>query len=1134
MRNRLILITLFFGVLLHGQGQPEINTTFPDLILPSPSVAALMKFEEIPVNNYSGLPDIKVPVFSENLHDKLELNIFLSYHPNGIKIKDLASDIGLGWSLNGIGSISRTVNGYPDEILEPNKKIGIYKSNPIASDINYYDALKVVNGQSTDYELLNEYLWGSDTYGYYDTKHDLWQYNFMGYSGRFIIEKKSNGNLEVKLLDNNTLKIINHYDNQSYFPTGFTVYDDYGYRYEFEVSEDTSTTSSMQSMSFSGIPKESLDYLYSFKSAFHLTKVYFEDVLLLDVVYRAGDTEQIINTSTKMVYADLGPNTITLPAFEALILQYLLPPLNSFSEDFVLGLFKPAQITSSLTNTYLTKKINHIEVINKGEIHFYYQTGRPDENYLNKQQVLVLKSIEVKDLYNNVVKKLNLNHTSYDATKTKLFLKGIVQEASNQTIPLYEFEYKIPPTVTGAFEDKWGYFKFLDLFGGNVDCDIHNVDSFVLNKMKLPTGGLVEYEYESNTYSHIGNQTQVNFDENEHNWNSTGTNVFITSINNNHAFFSISNPVNKVVFSSGIPDLSGSPDWALSLYRDNVEYPLYSQNSCINGFCIKTLENLPVGNYTLKLIVFTTNQNSLQSNLIVSADIKTKKTGENYKNYFYGGGFRIKSISTFEDSQNTLIPVTKKDYKYNLFNNIYSSGSLASFKPLFNYVAVKTIPQLALAIGVLPPYDIFYQVTSTVNVLNTGITKGSPVGYKNVAVDIHDLGKTEYEYTSPLDFPDEIVISTPSFSIPNISNEYKRGLLTSEKVYDVQNRKLKEQTFSYLFDEYNVISGLAIYGIYDTSFNSYPTYKLFPTYNDYINAKNNGHCITNNFAYNYCQIGEGLETFSNHVFIQRNPITERTGWPKLSQKNTKQYFYEGTTQNILETTEYFTYNSLNKKIAFHTVTDSRGDNLLTEYRYHTGNFIYDRNRIGEIEQIKQFKNSDLIGTQKIGYSNTFDNNIFHLPQVISTAKGAQSLESEVIFTKYDVSGKVLELQQADGIPVCFIYAYHHTQPVAKLENISYSQIPQNLITAIQTATDAQVYNEQAVLSALTALRNDPALANAMVTTYTYKPLVGVSSITDPKGYTATYHYDPFGRPEYVKDAEGNILSENQYHYRTQN
>jgi len=56
----------------------------------------------------------------------------------------------------------------------------------------------------------------------------------------------------------------------------------------------------------------------------------------------------------------------------------------------------------------------------------------------------------------------------------------------------------------------------------------------------------------------------------------------------------------------------------------------------------------------------------------------------------------------------------------------------------------------------------------------------------------------------------------------------------------------------------------------------------------------------------------------------------------------------------------------------------------------------------------------------------------------------------------------------------------------------------------------------------------------MISTYTYKPLLGVETMTDPRGYTMTYEYDNSQRLKRIRDAEGNIISENDYHYQGQN
>jgi YD repeat-containing protein len=53
----------------------------------------------------------------------------------------------------------------------------------------------------------------------------------------------------------------------------------------------------------------------------------------------------------------------------------------------------------------------------------------------------------------------------------------------------------------------------------------------------------------------------------------------------------------------------------------------------------------------------------------------------------------------------------------------------------------------------------------------------------------------------------------------------------------------------------------------------------------------------------------------------------------------------------------------------------------------------------------------------------------------------------------------------------------------------------------------------------------------MITTYTYKPFKGVTSVTDPKGSITSYTYDAAGQLIMVRDETGKILSENKYNYR---
>ena len=55
----------------------------------------------------------------------------------------------------------------------------------------------------------------------------------------------------------------------------------------------------------------------------------------------------------------------------------------------------------------------------------------------------------------------------------------------------------------------------------------------------------------------------------------------------------------------------------------------------------------------------------------------------------------------------------------------------------------------------------------------------------------------------------------------------------------------------------------------------------------------------------------------------------------------------------------------------------------------------------------------------------------------------------------------------------------------------------------------------------------------MVTIYTYKPLVGLTSETDPAGRTTYYEYDDFGRLELIRDQNDNIVKKYRYNHASQ-
>jgi YD repeat-containing protein len=58
-------------------------------------------------------------------------------------------------------------------------------------------------------------------------------------------------------------------------------------------------------------------------------------------------------------------------------------------------------------------------------------------------------------------------------------------------------------------------------------------------------------------------------------------------------------------------------------------------------------------------------------------------------------------------------------------------------------------------------------------------------------------------------------------------------------------------------------------------------------------------------------------------------------------------------------------------------------------------------------------------------------------------------------------------------------------------------------------------------------------SDAMMTTYTYEPLVGLTSETDPNGKSVFYEYDPLHRLRLIRDEDKNILKKICYNYAGQ-
>lgn len=225
LKIKLVLIAVFFKVyIVYSQELPKI-------IPPSPTAQTFIRYGEIPVDNSTGVPKIEIPLYTLQ-GIKLEVPISISYHASGIKVEDIASEVGLGWALNCGGLISRTINGKPDE------------HNNIRTFYNANELLDSLNEVAPLYDISNGNLYGIKNFEYFlnqnfinqdDPMSDRYFYSLPnGSSGSFTYDYYDvNENDEsIILLPYRPIE-IEKYVNSSKIDS-FKVTDDDGTRYTFK------------------------------------------------------------------------------------------------------------------------------------------------------------------------------------------------------------------------------------------------------------------------------------------------------------------------------------------------------------------------------------------------------------------------------------------------------------------------------------------------------------------------------------------------------------------------------------------------------------------------------------------------------------------------------------------------------------------------------------------------------------------------------------------------------------------------------------------------------------------------------------------------------------------------------------
>lgn len=141
---------------------------------------------------------------------------------------------------------------------------------------------------------------------------------------------------------------------------------------------------------------------------------------------------------------------------------------------------------------------------------------------------------------------------------------------------------------------------------------------------------------------------------------------------------------------------------------------------------------------------------------------------------------------------------------------------------------------------------------------------------------------------------------------------------------------------------------------------------------------------------------------------------------------------------------------------------------------------------------------------------------------------------------YSANGNPKETVGRDGMHTVYLWGYNDRYLIAEIKNATSEQVATAVQTVFATGVDGLAAQASPDTQKLGQLRSHASLANALVTVRTYRPLVGVTSETDPAGYSTYYDYDGLGRLSEVYRYNGNVVSNankqilKQYTYHTAN
>ncbi|MEW7291264.1 hypothetical protein [Aquimarina sp. 2304DJ70-9] len=1136
----------------------------------SPEAEAFTKYGNTPVRLYTGATDTSIPIYTHQ-GKEMSLPITLTYDASGIRVDQMATQVGLGWNLNVGGRISRNVNGLPDDFYEV---AGNYQTlyNPAirAKALHYMQHVNTI-AFDTEQEVHDYFLFIEDiSKNLIDTQSDYYRLNAMGLNEMIALD--IHDNLTPKTVNNPRIKVQKtHGANNSV--NSWVVTGEDGAKYFFEVAEST--------------------------------------IMRADPVDQ-GSTGSIINKhhSSWVLTRIESPNKKDVYEFEYTTFGFWIQEPVGYHATFAVNEIKPNQtnypnpekisggsLPYSIKQQFLTRIKYNNDVIVSNTL-----GDRADTDGRSKK----LDNIKITDYLGNQIQKVDFEYTYFgDVASTNVFDKRLKLDkltfrgkSTTSTANQYAFEYNSPeeiPSRLSLAQDAYGYFN--GALGNTVlyPSYIHDDNNFgganrrpnfsyaqigLLNKITYPTKGYTTFTYEGHKAD-----THVLQDDTETFLNTiiypndaVDESMFRRADGNicDDVFLETGFPKAKVIMFmipesssngytiKGTNILSASIAKLGNLDQAIIQGPLYgfSGEDTYKTYCdfisqpnhwtkseANFTENIVLQPGIYKALVLSDADQTATSQLWMYRETSTLVR----RTVPIGAGARIYSIKDFS-AEGKLAGT--RIFGYTDDDN--RSTSIVQYRPVFSQVkTVKTYKSLEEYGKEVS--QLHRNATSPNSSSGPAVTYASVKEYK-VDNEGNANGYTKYTFNPKR----EGVITRNGY--PYQRDFYGgtiSGSTSNEMVISKTNDTLLEKsTDNYLRKENFLNRNLVVYtksdlvqhrvGVeYNEGDGKYRYGRMEPSFCNLFNTPTSPTQGTSMCA-DQTELESSIYAFVLYNNYAQLELTNVVVSGEITAPTVETTIEKFDGEEVVKTTNY-TYDPAVDYLLREVVTQqSNGQSQKTKFFYPKdsgsaiNNNLIAANRLGEVIKTEQYKNGKKLATKQTIYTSLAGNKI--LPKKIQTYKGAlpagsglteEPYEDRMIIHRYDTQGNPLEVSQAKGSHTIYIWGYKNQIPIARISNATYTDMPvavSDLINQIKTVsnTENSKTQEAEMHTLFDALRTHSFFTNSEMNCYTYDPGIGATSMTDARGYTMYYQYDDLNRLIEVKDQDQHLLSKNTYHYKDQN